>query len=248
VSSGIIASIIRTAVFATTNPLFDPTFSATSLLNWTIIEPGLYLLAACALSFKPLFRMIARALHLNQLVSFTKSSFGKTTHADRKTNATGTPTIIRIETFQSGSSGGSGKLSEGKDSEADAYAKEVIVVGKDIEEGVWIRKAAELEEGFMKGISEGLINVRVNRPVPVESESRNDESNGDDLKLDTVDQEEGYMKGVSEGLIGARRTRTVQVKSEPQDEASDGDEMTFSLADQSFLLNMLEDFDKRDDA
>ncbi|KAF2466687.1 uncharacterized protein BDR25DRAFT_163487, partial [Lindgomyces ingoldianus] len=70
-SVGIIASIIRTVVFATTDPLVDVTFTHTELVNWTIIEPGMYLLAACALSFKPLFRMAAKALHLDSLVTRT---------------------------------------------------------------------------------------------------------------------------------------------------------------------------------
>ncbi|KAF1973490.1 hypothetical protein BU23DRAFT_417780, partial [Bimuria novae-zelandiae CBS 107.79] len=63
-SVGIVASIVRTVVFAQTNMLEDITFTNVPLINWTIIEPGLYLLAACALSFKPLFRMVAKTLHL----------------------------------------------------------------------------------------------------------------------------------------------------------------------------------------
>ncbi|KAF2026805.1 hypothetical protein EK21DRAFT_38597, partial [Setomelanomma holmii] len=67
-SVGIVASIIRTIVFARTlaeaGPLVDGTFNHVALVNWTILEPGIYLLSACALSFKPLFRMFAKALHL----------------------------------------------------------------------------------------------------------------------------------------------------------------------------------------
>ncbi|KAF2252600.1 hypothetical protein BU26DRAFT_394231, partial [Trematosphaeria pertusa] len=79
-SIGIIASIIRTVVFARTDPLVDITFTNTALVNWTIIEPGMYLLAACALSFKPLFRMVAKALRLQSLITHTKSALGRTTH------------------------------------------------------------------------------------------------------------------------------------------------------------------------
>ncbi|KAF2737957.1 hypothetical protein EJ04DRAFT_421307, partial [Polyplosphaeria fusca] len=64
-SVGIIASIIRTVVFARTDPLVDVTFTHADLVNWSIIEPGMYLIAACALSFKPLFRMFAKAFHLH---------------------------------------------------------------------------------------------------------------------------------------------------------------------------------------
>jgi hypothetical protein len=35
----------------------------------------MYLLSACALSFKPLFRIVARALRLQSLVTHTKSTF-----------------------------------------------------------------------------------------------------------------------------------------------------------------------------
>jgi hypothetical protein len=78
---GIIASIVRTIVFAQTleeaGPLTDSTcksifsiiFSVSqltwtpdnhvTLINWNIIEPGIYLLSGCALSFKPLLRMFS---------------------------------------------------------------------------------------------------------------------------------------------------------------------------------------------
>jgi hypothetical protein len=170
--SGIVASIFRTVAFATVNPLLDPTWTATSLLNWTIVEPGLYLLAACALSFKPLFRMIARVLHLGKLVTYTKSSLGKTTRMDRKTNLTGAPTIIRMDTFKSGNSGGFSKLGEGKDrdNEDDEISDGEIIIGKDVEEGVWAGGMKDLEQAFTKGVSEGAINVMVTRTVQVESE------------------------------------------------------------------------------
>lgn len=57
------------------------------LINWTIIEPGLYLIAACALSFKPLFRMLAKALHLDSLITHTKSAIG---HTSSKTKSSHT--------------------------------------------------------------------------------------------------------------------------------------------------------------
>ncbi|KAF2018438.1 hypothetical protein BU24DRAFT_170900 [Aaosphaeria arxii CBS 175.79] len=77
---GIVASIARTVVFGRVDPLDDPTFKTVELITWTIVEPGLYLFAACALSFKPLFRMVARGLHLDRLVTSTR-----TTYAGRKT-------------------------------------------------------------------------------------------------------------------------------------------------------------------
>ncbi|KAF2798255.1 hypothetical protein K505DRAFT_189223, partial [Melanomma pulvis-pyrius CBS 109.77] len=71
-SVGIVASIIRTVVFSRIS-VVDVTYTNTEVINWTLIEPGMYLLAACALSFKPLFHSVAKALHLSALVSHTRS-------------------------------------------------------------------------------------------------------------------------------------------------------------------------------
>ncbi|KAF2685507.1 hypothetical protein K458DRAFT_416739 [Lentithecium fluviatile CBS 122367] len=147
-----------------------------------MIEPGLYLLAACALSFKPLFRMLGRALHLSQLITYTKSSLGKT-FSDRKTNATGPGTVIRMDTFKSGSSGGFTKLGEGKDGDGDFEGE--VRPSKDIEEGNWIGKEVEVGKGHKKGVSDGAISVMVTRTVEVESES----VDGDvELRFNAADQ------------------------------------------------------------
>jgi hypothetical protein len=78
-NSGIVASIIRTIVFAKTladtNPLADVTWNHVSLIDWTMIEPGMYLLSTCALSFKPLLRACANALHLQRFLTHTNSTF-----------------------------------------------------------------------------------------------------------------------------------------------------------------------------
>ncbi|KAH7401504.1 hypothetical protein BKA66DRAFT_508022 [Pyrenochaeta sp. MPI-SDFR-AT-0127] len=85
-SMGIIASIVRTVVFVQTfadsGPLADVTYIHVTLINWTIIEPGMYLLCACALSFKPLFRSIAKGLHLHAFITHTRLAFvGSKSHA-----------------------------------------------------------------------------------------------------------------------------------------------------------------------
>ncbi|KAF2007735.1 hypothetical protein P154DRAFT_452904, partial [Amniculicola lignicola CBS 123094] len=72
-SVGIVASIIRVVVFSSTDPIVDVTWTHVELVNWTIIEPGMYLLAACAMSYKPLFRMVAKALRLNSLMTHTRT-------------------------------------------------------------------------------------------------------------------------------------------------------------------------------
>lgn len=132
----------------------------------------MYLLAACALSFKPLFRMVAKALRLQSLITHTKSALGRTTH----TNKTGNPTQkdVHMETFKSGSSGGFTKLSDGKDVE--------------------MAGAEEVEKGFghKKVDSEGGIRVMVTRTVEMESERMS----GEEDRYNAADQDE-FKRGVA---------------------------------------------------
>jgi len=86
----------------------------TQLVNWTIIEPGMYLLAACALSYKPLFRVVAKALHLDSFITHTRSFVGKHTINGGKPSTT--QKDIYLETMKSSSSGGFTKLHSGHDS------------------------------------------------------------------------------------------------------------------------------------
>jgi hypothetical protein len=90
--SGIVASIIRTIVFAKTltdtNPLADVTWNHVSLVDWTMIEPGMYLLSTCALSFKPLFRACAKALHLQRFLTHNKSTLSRNKSYPNKKSAT----------------------------------------------------------------------------------------------------------------------------------------------------------------
>ncbi|KAJ4300698.1 hypothetical protein N0V90_002786 [Kalmusia sp. IMI 367209] len=150
-SVGIIASIVRTIVFAQTDPLVDITYTNVALVNWTIIEPGLYLIAACALSFKPLFRMVAQALHLGALITHTKSALNKSSYT--KTNRT--QKDIHMETFKSESSGGFTRLSD--DSDRDCKGQEEVV---------WFKK----NSGHKKGLSDGTMSVVITRTVEIQSE------------------------------------------------------------------------------
>ncbi|KAL5380745.1 hypothetical protein DPSP01_007546 [Paraphaeosphaeria sporulosa] len=156
-SVGIIASVVRTVVFAKTNILDDITFTNVPLINWTIIEPGLYLLAACALSFKPLFRMVAKALHLGSVLTHTKSALNKTSL--HKTNQA-QQKDIHMETFKSGSSGGFTKLSDSADGEGNDAD------GRDRDHAVWFTKSP----GHKKGMSDGALSVVVTRTIEIQSE------------------------------------------------------------------------------
>jgi hypothetical protein len=44
-----------------------PLDAAVKLVGWSVAEPGLYLLAACGLKFRPAFIMLGRVLHVSKL-------------------------------------------------------------------------------------------------------------------------------------------------------------------------------------
>lgn len=132
--SGIIASIIRTVVFSRiafvdvtckySFIIHSNTFLHTSnhqpdkhteVVNWTLIEPGMYLLAACALSFKPLFHLVAKALHLSALVTHTRSYVWKE-NATKASKTTTSQDDIYLNTLKSSNSDGFMKLHSGPDS------------------------------------------------------------------------------------------------------------------------------------
>ncbi|KJZ78233.1 hypothetical protein HIM_02271 [Hirsutella minnesotensis 3608] len=52
-SVGMITSILRCVAFFTNDPLKDGTWISVTFLNWSIIEPGTYLIAACLPCYKP---------------------------------------------------------------------------------------------------------------------------------------------------------------------------------------------------
>jgi hypothetical protein len=43
-----------------TDAMMDPTFASPNLMIWTIIEPGMYLIAACLLRLRPLLQMFVK--------------------------------------------------------------------------------------------------------------------------------------------------------------------------------------------
>lgn len=52
--SGFISSIVRFAIFFRVNAFGDPTWASVLLIIWTTVEPGMYLIAACIPSLRPL--------------------------------------------------------------------------------------------------------------------------------------------------------------------------------------------------
>ncbi|KAI1483618.1 hypothetical protein F4774DRAFT_366040 [Daldinia eschscholtzii] len=57
-SIGLITSIFRFIAFYNKNSFIDPTYSAVELIIWTVCEPGVYLIAACLVVYRPLLDKI----------------------------------------------------------------------------------------------------------------------------------------------------------------------------------------------
>ncbi len=58
--SGLITSVIRFVGFFTTNAAVDITYSGTDLVVWTICESGMYLIAACLPTYRPVAALLWR--------------------------------------------------------------------------------------------------------------------------------------------------------------------------------------------
>ncbi|KAI1212190.1 uncharacterized protein F4807DRAFT_361876 [Annulohypoxylon truncatum] len=57
-SIGLIASILRFKAFHSTNSFTDATYNAVELIIWTIAEPGIYLISACMLVYRPVLEKL----------------------------------------------------------------------------------------------------------------------------------------------------------------------------------------------
>ncbi|KAF1843772.1 uncharacterized protein K460DRAFT_378830 [Cucurbitaria berberidis CBS 394.84] len=136
-SVGIIASIIRTMIFADTlanaGPLTDVTYNHVSLIDWTIIEPGMYLLSTCALSFKPLFRMLAKSLHLQAFITHTRSTFAETRSYVKKTTASTQEDTYHMDQMRNARVGKFHRLSEDSASDTTGHKRIEVLVTKTIE-------------------------------------------------------------------------------------------------------------------
>lgn len=58
--SGLIISIIRFKTFFASNAFEDPTMTSIDLVAWTVIEPGMYLIAACLVTLRPLLQLVIK--------------------------------------------------------------------------------------------------------------------------------------------------------------------------------------------
>lgn len=88
-------------------------------MNWTIIEPGMYLVSACAISFKPLFRMFAKALGYSDTKSTSESG------QDVKKTGLSTPMEFQMQPMHTAGHNGFQRLSE--DSDKNSKKMEVLI-------------------------------------------------------------------------------------------------------------------------
>ncbi len=62
---GLAASIMRFTAFHRTNSFTDPTYNAVELIIWTLAEPGIYLIAACLMTYRPLLDKVSSKIKTN---------------------------------------------------------------------------------------------------------------------------------------------------------------------------------------
>ena len=80
--SGLVASIVRFAIFFNSDALEDPTWKSAYLNIWTIVEPGTYFMAACLPALRPILLVCARQLGLKNLaVKFRSRSTPQSHHS-----------------------------------------------------------------------------------------------------------------------------------------------------------------------
>lgn len=59
-NSGLISSILRFRVFLTEDVITDTTWATADLAIWTVVEPGMYFIAACLIKLRPLVKNVVR--------------------------------------------------------------------------------------------------------------------------------------------------------------------------------------------
>ncbi|KAL5398759.1 hypothetical protein PMIN06_009006 [Paraphaeosphaeria minitans] len=73
-SLGLVASILRFHTFFVTNSFTDGTYDAVELIIWTVAEPGIYLISACLLTYRPLLERVGKSRLFGSFRTSVKSS------------------------------------------------------------------------------------------------------------------------------------------------------------------------------
>ncbi|KAF2741961.1 hypothetical protein M011DRAFT_433877 [Sporormia fimetaria CBS 119925] len=77
-SFGLVTGAVRMALFFTVDLFADPTYNSITTMSWTTVEPGVYFIAACMLTFRPLKRRIPwlKDINISKLISSSLSWTG----------------------------------------------------------------------------------------------------------------------------------------------------------------------------
>ncbi|PYI08357.1 hypothetical protein BO78DRAFT_395729 [Aspergillus sclerotiicarbonarius CBS 121057] len=86
---GMITSICRCVAFFTNNPLIDGTWISVTFLNWSIIETGVYLIAACLPCYRPMVKLVLERTR-------TAVGSGYSSRGSKVTSANRPPNLQRI--------------------------------------------------------------------------------------------------------------------------------------------------------
>lgn len=93
--SGLVTSILRFHTFFVTNSFTDGTYDAVELIIWTITEPGIYLISACLLTYRPLLERLGKSRWFGSLKSSMqgsqKTSYAKNRGADSERRSGNVP-------------------------------------------------------------------------------------------------------------------------------------------------------------
>ena len=82
---GIVTSAVRLISFFQTHLFADPTYFGAKTLTWTIVEPGVYLIAATLPSLRPLLRHVVKDLETSTLFTRLQSYYSRTLCKQRDT-------------------------------------------------------------------------------------------------------------------------------------------------------------------
>ncbi|KAF2877639.1 hypothetical protein BDV95DRAFT_154064 [Massariosphaeria phaeospora] len=75
-SFGLATSIIRFTTFVRTSSFDDTTYDNVDLVIWTVTEPGIYLISACLMTYRPLLERLGRSRPMNSLKTSMNRSRG----------------------------------------------------------------------------------------------------------------------------------------------------------------------------
>jgi hypothetical protein len=118
--SGLVASILRFWAFSNTNSFTDATYNAVELIIWTVVEPGIYLIGACMLVFRPLLDKVSRG---SFRIGSKAKSRGYSQHMAKGNDHSGRGTSQEADiVLRSNTNGGFERLTDEYPHELRAYA------------------------------------------------------------------------------------------------------------------------------